>query len=332
MKKTTCIFLVLGLVLAITSCSTTYDHPGGGNSGPAGIKKSDHAGTNLTGSGQVEAPPGQTNPAVLKAPVNTSVVKVIPDKTEWANWLPLLFLAALVCMAFYRDTTGGINANGKAIEETLAQVMKRTELKVARFLTKHSRLSGLLLILIALMILSPLAVFWVCHTVGKDWSDTVKNVFETAAILGGLVAVFKWVNERQDRAADILSKLSEQFKTLKDGRQLIDDDKKYRTEASTLLAQGVDERWVYQPIDDMLDFYILIYGIRYTRQVPDELLATSFRFWLSHYYRNDRREFRAYVNEFYPTLADWLHEDSPDGRSETGFFRPGELFDLNLLE
>ncbi len=45
--------------------------------------------------------------------------------------------------------------------------------------------------------------------------------------------------------------------------------------------------------------------------------------WLDYYYDDDRREFRHYVDHFYPSLSRWLHEDlteSPENRYFTSHF------------
>jgi len=59
-------------------------------------------------------------------------------------------------------------------------------------------------------------------------------------------------------------------------------------------------------IDKLLRFYVVMHGVRKARQIPDAALRTCYRYWLAHYFHPRRPDFRAYVNQFYPTLRSWL--------------------------
>ena len=131
-------------------------------------------------------------------------------------------------------------------------------------------------------------------------------------MLAGAVAVIKWVNERRDRATDILLKLEEKFasKDVMKGRKRVED-------------RDHTGRGRCDELDAMLRFYVVLYGVFNARQVPERSLSICFRYWLAHYFRRDRREFRRYVDSNYPTLSGWLGGDCKKGCQ---FFRPKQLF------
>src|SRR5882672_10767355 len=137
-----------------------------------------------------------------------------------------------------------MNKDENRIDDILAPFMESEETKIGKWYRKHTGAVKAVFLCLALLVLSPLVVFWWCHDAGKDWSDTVKNVIETAAVLCGVVAVFKWITERQDRATDILLMLNEEFKKVIKGKQLIDDNNKYKTDAAPSLKRAVAEKWV----------------------------------------------------------------------------------------
>lgn len=59
-------------------------------------------------------------------------------------------------------------------------------------------------------------------------------------------------------------------------------------------------------LDKLLRFYVVMHGLRKARQVPDAALRTCYRYWLAHYFHPRRPVFRAYVDQFFPTLRNWL--------------------------
>jgi len=166
----------------------------------------------------------------------------------------------------------------------------------------------------------------------KDYSEILKNVGQTLAYLGGAFVLWRWIRERNDRATDILMKLDEQFQMrCKKEKELIDDNYKYADFAKNI-EQAVKTRAVCAEMDILLDFYVMLYGVRSARQVPDKPLSICFRYWLAHYFRKDRKEFRSYVDKFYPTLRRWLEKDCRENGPSAGFFRPAELFEEDLLD
>jgi hypothetical protein len=219
-------------------------------------------------------------------------------------------------------------------DETLAPALDRLEKSVSNFLETHPKTLGLVLIVALIVITSPLAWFLAGRpNQAKDWSEVVKNVVESGAVLGALFAILKWVNQRQDRAGEVLLKLDDRFNAVDvvRGRSLIDDDEKY-AKAVDSFKRAVAERRVYADFDALGRFYIVLYGLRSAKQVPDQTLSVCFRYWLAHYFHRDRKEFRTYIDTFYPTLSRWLREDCKAG---CRFFRPDRLFadrtDLELI-
>jgi hypothetical protein len=206
--------------------------------------------------------------------------------------------------------------------ENLTVITDRVERGISKFFRKNPDTLLPLAVLTVVIVLSPLAVFFLDGSGAKDWSETVKNVVESVAVLGGLFAVIKWVNERRDRATDILFQLMDKFEKAKTGKQMIDDNSEYRKIAGALTT-GVELKESCVAMDELLDFYILLHGVRHARQVPDAALSVCFRYWLAHYFHKERLEFRLYVEAFYPTLTRWLREDCKD---DLPFFRPHRLF------
>src|ERR1700677_1334340 len=101
---------------------------------------------------------------------------------------------------------------GNQSDEGLLPVIDKFEKAVADHLQKHPQALWFYLAFIVLLVLSPLAVcWWVEDDRAKDWSDVVKNVVESGAVLAGVFAIIKWVNERRDRATDVLLRLEGRF-------------------------------------------------------------------------------------------------------------------------
>lgn len=213
-------------------------------------------------------------------------------------------------------------------DESYTPVFERVEKNVARFLDRNPNAMKLLTILVSVIILSPLVILLLGDTNGaKDWSETIKNVIESGAVLAAVFAVIKWVQERQDRATEVLLKLEEKFsvEAVVKGRDLIDDDARYQRAAADI-DKVVRERRVYSEFDAVLRFYVILYGVRIAKQVPDNALSVCFRYWLAHYFHKDRKEFQKYIDASYPTLSRWLREDCKD---DCRFFRPTRLFGDN---
>jgi hypothetical protein len=73
------------------------------------------------------------------------------------------------------------------------------------------------LALALVLIASPLVMFWRATSKddsarARDWSETLKNVSGSAAVLGAALAAIGWMYERLDRATDILSRLDDEFR------------------------------------------------------------------------------------------------------------------------
>jgi hypothetical protein len=156
----------------------------------------------------------------------------------------------------------------------------------------------------------------------SDLAESIKPILECLAYFAGSLALVKWLRERNDRATDVLLSLEEQFETkCAAGRQYIDEPLKYDECRKALAGAGEcgvavsgsqlqEHLQIVKSIDDLLRFYVVLVGVRQARQLPDSSLSTCYRFWLAHYYRPDRVEFRHYVNENFPTLRAWLLRDT----------------------
>jgi hypothetical protein len=164
----------------------------------------------------------------------------------------------------------------------------------------------------------------------QEWSGIVRNFAEAAVLVGGGTGagftLVKWWRERSDRATDVLLRLEKDFqrRSLRKGRDLIENKSEYDRAKAQISEQG-------RELDEVLRFYVVLYGVYTAKQVPEKALSICFQYWLAHYFRCDRKEFRGYVNDYYPTLKKWLEKDfyeSNNGSCE-GFFRPAELFGEN---
>ena len=184
-----------------------------------------------------------------------------------------------------------------------------------------------------------------------DVAEQLKPILECIAIGVGALTLIKWYWEWNNRATDVLLKLEEEFeKKCGEGRFFLEDDAKYKkladvlakvTESGNRWRLGGSDLETLIAIDNLLRFYVVLYGVREARQVPERSLSTCYRFWMAHYYRKDRQVFRQYVNAFFPTLKRWLKSDvagstriwrrpfSPWWRS---FFRPIDFWDKESLE
>src|SRR5688572_4985244 len=179
-----------------------------------------------------------------------------------------------------------------------------------------------------------------------DWwhsfAETIKNFAEVLAIIGGALAIGKWLFSRYDRATDVLLELEKKFNEPDCllGRALIEDDVAYgkivpllhtavleAVEPIPLIESKMtgEENDRLAPIDSLLRFYVLLHGIRRARQVPDLPLKTCFRYWLTQYYCPYRPAFRAYVDTFFPTLKQWLRDDAKKSDETKRFFTPARF-------
>lgn len=195
------------------------------------------------------------------------------------------------------------------IEQTLTSDTEKVEMAFAKFVRENPKKLQVLTVLVTVLVLSPLILFWVDGIGGKDWSETVKNVVESGAVLAAVFAVIKWVNERRDRATEVLLKLDENFQ--KDAVVKGKD---------SLEAQDFDGRpEEIKALDGLMRFYVVLFGVLIAKQVPVPSLSSCFRYWMAFYFRKDRPQFRAYVNRSFPTVREWLLDDCAKG---CPFFRP----------
>ena len=178
----------------------------------------------------------------------------------------------------------------------------------------------------------------------KHVSEIVKNILTVLAIVGAGWTWYHWTYERYDRAADILFSLEQRFdsKSIQHGARILDDDEEYAdikhlltayvenaktTTPRTLPATSSSTDEMVYAIDDVLRFYVFLGSIRAAKQVPDAALSASYRYVLAEYYNPRRAEFRVYVDQFFPSLRQWLAEDARQhaANPRTGFFRPEEF-------
>jgi len=204
-------------------------------------------------------------------------------------------------------------SNPSPQEDDLSTILDKIERDVASAFWRAPDAFWGFLALLFVVIISPLVVFWVSgHKIGKEWSETVKNAVESLAVVAAAFGICKWLDERRNRATDVLLALDKEFKEapVMAGRTFV-EDRDYEGEARS------DE------LDGMLRFYVLLYGVFRARQVPEVSLSICFRYWLAFYFRKDRPGFRRYVDRSYPTLSNWLREDCC---KRLQFFRPHRLF------
>lgn len=167
----------------------------------------------------------------------------------------------------------------------------------------------------------------------REWSEIAKNLAAAIALLGGAWAVYVWVFQRRDRAADVLLMLEARFAEGKvaAGRGDVEDQSSYVTVKGALAAanaarhggapMAAQQSKQLENIDALLRFYVVLLGIRRARQVPDASLKTCYRYWLGLYYHKDRPELREYVDVHYRTLSRWLADDQRQPLSRR-FFDP----------
>jgi hypothetical protein len=154
------------------------------------------------------------------------------------------------------------------------------------------------------------------------WSEVAKNIVSAVGILGAIWIWYVWSYQRSDRAFDVITKLEERFDSegVRTGRDLVDDDKDYRSIKIALSkyvdgkADGIQSIEKEQAsdvdrIDDLLRFYELLSAVRSEHQVKDDVLSASFAYYLEEYYNPNRIEFRQYVDRYYKNLKAWLDTD-----------------------
>jgi hypothetical protein len=198
-------------------------------------------------------------------------------------------------------------------DEGLTAIVDDFQTSLTTFVREYPWMFWIGYVLVIVLILSPL----IMGDKGKDWSETIKNVVESAALLAAAFAVIQWVNERRDRSTDILLKLDEQFRNLGEGRLLVEL-------RARLDLSDVDNM---EKVDKLLRFYVVLYGVLIAKQVPERSLSICFRYWLTFYYHRERTWLRDYIDNHYPTLQMWLREDARrDGR----FFSPARLLRDNV--
>jgi NAD-dependent deacetylase len=173
----------------------------------------------------------------------------------------------------------------------------------------------------------------------KAWSEVARNFAQLLAVLGAGWVVYRWRRERRDRATDVLLHLEERFASegIQRGCELVDDDAAYATIRRALVGRSVPpdeaageprghgtetaaEREALAALDRLLRFYILLLGIQ-PGQVRDEVLATTYRYWLAQCFNPARRELRLYVTRLFPALGAWIAKEA-SSRVGDGFLTP----------
>jgi hypothetical protein len=167
----------------------------------------------------------------------------------------------------------------------------------------------------------------------KTFSEISRNLIESLAVLGGVAALWKYLNERKDRATDILLKLENEFckKKVMQGaamhrrRQTLSSDKRpieavrRRLAAWTVDAGGTIIRGRAEvPIPTGNDHPGRMsgdrrrcfgstwcsVGVRQAKQVPERSLSTCFRFWLRSLRNPKRTEFREYIDSILSNIEE----------------------------
>ena len=127
----------------------------------------------------------------------------------------------------------------------------------------------------------------------------------------GSLGLVKFLLERTDRATDVLLELEDHFEKCIPGREYVSVDSKYEELKKVLAVEASAPSYelAQQSLDALLRFYVVLVNVRRARQVPDEQLSSSYGYWLAQYYRDDRAELRAYVDQYFRTLRNWLVGD-----------------------
>jgi hypothetical protein len=147
--------------------------------------------------------------------------------------------------------------------------------------------------------------------------ELLKNIVEIFAVVAAPWVLYVWTRKRKDRAADVLLKLEDSFRRprVRLGRRSVESDIHYEKLKPALAAAKGNARWSEKVtrdlacIDELLRFYVVLLGIRKAGQVPERALKACYRYWVTHYHKEDRMELKDYVDEFYPTLRAWLEKD-----------------------
>ena len=77
----------------------------------------------------------------------------------------------------------------------------------------------------------------------KTWSEIWKNMAQVVSSGCGIFLLYKWIYSRRDRGTDLLIQLDTQFKTkeMSDGRQLIEDNRKWAKLRTEILREIISE-------------------------------------------------------------------------------------------
>jgi hypothetical protein len=210
-------------------------------------------------------------------------------------------------------------------DRTLTPILIRIETKLAcLFHSLPWQFWVMTLVVLLLVIVSPLAFFGWYPKQSKELSETIKNVFESTGLLVAVLASAKWVYERRDRATALLLELEKKFQEqdVVRGKTLVD--------CGIFESKGkrAPEREPNPGVDALLRFYVILYDVYLSQQVPPESLNNCFGYWIAHYYRVDRPLLRRYIDEYYPTISAWLRSDFG---TEGSFFRPKHYFMENEI-
>lgn len=142
------------------------------------------------------------------------------------------------------------------------------------------------------------------------------DIISKLAVLGGVAVLWKWSQERNDRSAEVLLKLQDRYcdERVRKAREFLETDANFTPGAE--LAPD-------HPLDELLNFYVLLRGLLNTGQVNRESARICFWYFLTMTYKPGREAVRTYVEAMYPTLRDWLKEDrAKEPTDPTRFFRP----------
>jgi hypothetical protein len=142
------------------------------------------------------------------------------------------------------------------------------------------------------------------------------DIISKLAVLGGVAVLWKWSHERNDRSAEVLLKLQDRYceQRVRTARDFLENDAN--------IAPGADLA-PNHPLDELLNFYVLLRGLLNTGQVKHESARICFWYFLTMVYKPGREAVRKYVETMYPTLRAWLKEDRDKQLTDPSrFFRP----------
>lgn len=148
-------------------------------------------------------------------------------------------------------------------------------------------------------------------------ADVIAIITGLFVVVGGIIGLRRYYNGLRLQGADILLRVEEEFRQVIGTYNLIEDAKRYSAVVDPVLRKVLadeplreTEFAVLKDIDRCIRFFYLCSVLNKDLAIDEEALARAYYHYTRGLLAERRPALRAYVDEYYPRLYQWIQDAS----------------------